>query len=1327
VQYADYALWQREWLQGEILERQVAYWREQLRGIPAALELPTDRPRPAAPSYKGARHPLSVSKELSASLEALGRREGATLYMVLLAALQLVLSRWSGQDDIAVGSPVAGRTHRKTEGLIGFFLNTLVMRTDLSGDPTFTELLRRLKSVALGAYTHQDLPFEQLVAELQPERDLSRQALFQVMFTLQNMPLSSLRLPGLIWRQAPLVATTSKFDLAIEFFERDSGLEGSVEYATDLFDRATIERFAGNFKTLLEAVVVEADRPISELPLLTEAERRQLVEEWNETSRDYPKERRVHQLFEEQVKRTPEAVAAVFEDQQLTYRELNKRANRLAHYLRTLGAGPEARVGICLERSLEMVVGLLGILKAGGAYVPLDAAFPDERKAFMMTDSEVKIVLSTSVMELPEAPLVTRIDIDQTTMLAEGVADDPEVGLGGEALAYLMYTSGSTGAPKGVMVSHRAIGRLVLNCGYADFNENDRVAFAANPAFDAATMEVWAPLLNGGRIVVIDRDAFLEPGQFARLLEEEAVTTLFLTTAIFNLYAQTMPEVLARLDRLLCGGEKSEPASFARVLQQSGPRHLIHCYGPTETTTFAITHEVSEVSDNCKGIPLGRPIGNTRIYILDQHREPVPVGVTGELYIGGAGVARGYLNRPELTAERFVKDPFTEQAGARMYKTGDLGRWRADGTIEFLGRNDFQVKIRGFRVELGEIEARLAEHGGVGQAVVAMREDMAGDERLVAYYTCVEETERGVGAKELRSHLSSVLPEYMAPAAYVRLERFPLTTNGKVDRKALPAPDLSVRLERQYVAPRTPTEEALAQIWAEVLGLERVGIRDNFFELGGHSVFALAVISRANQAGLRIALREIFEHQTIDRLTAVLESGSTVRAEQGIIIGETALTPILSSFLEKWSDKLADSVSLYWLECRDHISSELLREAIRRLIIHHDALRLKLSRVGHEWRQWIIGIDQIDGDALLLDVDLSDRSSSGWEREVEHTEELLVSMVDVSNPPLIRAALYDFGQGRSQELLIAIHHWANDSVSFGILLEDLQTAYEQLARGQEVRLPDKTTSFKSWAEELVNYGKSDLAKSEAAFWRDQLSRKAAPLPIKSPAAPPSREVYQPTVKSLTRKETQTLLQSTLPRLGAHLDEVLLAALAGALVNQLGIDSFHIELMHHGREHSFRNVDVSRTVGWFSNEIPLLLDVGSAGNLREMVETVKEQARGIPNHGIGYGVLRYLNRDSTLLTLPSPNIRLNNQGNFGEGAGRKLFHVIRGTFRMEFSGGLREQLINISADFRADCLTLEWMYDRKVYEEEDVRNLADNVITQIRSLIALTARAPKTRV
>jgi non-ribosomal peptide synthase protein (TIGR01720 family) len=774
------------------------------------------------------------------------------------------------------------------------------------------------------------------------------------------------------------------------------------------------------------------------------------------------------------------------------------------------------------------------------------------------------------------------------------------------------------------------------------------------------------------------------------------------------------------------------------VLEQSGPRHLVHCYGPTETTTFAITHEVREVAAETRSIPLGRPISNTRIYILDRRLKPSPIGATGEIYIGGAGVALGYLNRPELTEERFLTDSFSNEPGARLYKTGDLGCWQEDGTIEFVGRNDFQVKIRGFRIELGEIEARLAEHAGVGQAVVVMREGAAGDQQLVAYYTCVDETGRGVGAEELRRHLSASLPEYMAPASFVLLEELPLNPNGKVDRKALPAPDLSEQLGQQYVAPRTPTEEALAQIWAEALGLERVGVRDNFFELGGHSILVLTVISRANRAGLKVTLGDIYEHQTIGSLAAIVESGSAVQAEQsnivaeqgsivaerGSIVGETALTPILRKFLETWPKHLADNITLYSLECRDRISSDLLREAIRHLIIHHDALRMTLSHEGADWRQWITEVDQIDSEALLLDVGLSDRPPSEREREVKQTEKLLVSRINVSNSSLIRAALCDYGPGQSQEILIAIHHWMNDPISSNILLDDLQTAYQQLARGQEVRLPAKTTSFKTWAEEIENYRKSDLVDLEAVFWRDQLGRKAGGLPTKSPVVGDSREVCY-IVNSLTINETQTLIRAALPALRVRLDEALLTALAGALVDQAGIDSFHIELMHHGREHSFRGVDVSRTVGWFSTEIPLLLDVGSARNLRQMAETVKEQVRGIPSHGIGYGVLRYLNRDNTLVALPRPNLRLNNQGDLSNAERLTLFQARRVTFMAELE--VHEQLINITVFMDNGCLALQWMYDRRVYEEGDVRNLAENVIVQIRSLIALTTGASKTHV
>ncbi|HKX32261.1 MAG TPA: amino acid adenylation domain-containing protein, partial [Blastocatellia bacterium] len=1325
VQYADYAVWQRSWMEGEMLRRQIDYWKEALAGAPARLELPADRPRSATQNYAGASARLELDEKLATGVKGLSRRYGTTLFMTLLGGWAALLARLSGQEDLVIGTTTANRGRVEIEKLIGFFVNTLALRIDVSSSPTAGELLGRVKAQALRAQQHQDLPFERVVEAVRPDRSLSHSPIFQVAFAWQNAPEGARELSGLEVRALPEAPqVTAKFDLTLSLWEAGRTIVGGVEYAVSLFEAVTIERYLGYFRALLEGLVADDGRAVDRLPLLSVSERRQVIEQWNETAVAYPKKRCVHELFEEQVERTPEAVAVAFEDRQLTYAELNRQANRLAHYLQTLGVGPEARVGICLERSLEMIIGLLGILKAGGAYVPLDPAYPAERLTYLLEDSAPSVLLTTGALR---ERLTGRawggrvVDLEAEAERWAGHSGRNPVGSGLEArsLAYLIYTSGSTGSPKGVMVEHGGLLNLAMTqMRDLDVERESRVLQFSSFSFDAYAFEWLMSLCRGAALVIPAAGTVLVGETLRETLDRQGVSHVTLPPAVLA----TLPETggLASIRVMVVAGEV---LTRELVEKWSSGRRMINAYGPTEATVCA-THGDCD-RDETRSPSIGRPIANAQVYLVEAKGEPAPVGVAGELHVGGAGVARGYLNRPELTAERFMPDPFSGEPGARIYRTGDLGRWLPDGRTEFLGRNDFQVKLRGFRIELGEIEARLAEHAGVSRSVVVMREDAAGDRRLVAYYTCAEETGSGAEAEELRTHLFARLPEYMVPASFVFLEELPLNPNGKVDRQALPVPDLIEQLGRQYVAPRTATEEVLARIWAEVLGLEQVGIRDNFFELGGHSIIALAVISRANQAGLRLTVREIFEHQTIGSLAARVESGSIVRAEQGLIIGETAFTPILRRFLETWSEHLADSITLYSLECRDPISSDLLREALRQLMIHHDALRLKLSREGSDWRQWITGIDRVDGDALLLDLDLSDHSPSERERGVKQTGELLASMIDVSTSSLIRAALCDHGQGRSQTLLIAIHHWVNDPVSFEILLDDLQTAYQQLARGREVRLPAKTTSFKSWAEELENYGKSDLVQSEAAFWRERLSRKAGRLPTKTPVAGRSREVFQLFVNSLTSAETHTLLQSTLPALRARLDEALLTALAGALVDELGIDSFHVELLHHGREHSFRNVDVSRTVGWFSNEIPLLLEVGAAGDLREMVETVKEQVRGIPNHGIGYAVLRHLNRDHTLRSLPSPNFRLNNQGHLGNGERSKLFQVLDATFRAELSGGLHEQLINIMVVFSAGGLTLQWGYDRGVYEEEDVHNLAESVIARIRSLIALTAVASNT--
>ena len=841
IQYADYTEWQREWLSGEVLEGHLDYWRKQLSGL-SPLDLATDHARPAQLSYRGDVERFDLPADLTAALKALARRHDVTLYMVLLAAFQVLLMRHSGQEDIAVGSPVAGRNRPELEGLIGFFVNSLVMRGDLSGNPRFSELLARTRHAALDAYAHQDLPFEKLVEELKPERDMSRNPLFQVMFVLQNTPEAELNLAGLDCESLTLHNGTAKFDLSLSLTETRGELHGILEYSTDLFDAATIERLAGHFTTLLEGIVADPERHIGQLPLLTEDERHQLLVGWNDTAVDYPRDKCVHELFEAQAARAPDAIAVVHGDTQLTYAALNARANQLAHHLRGLGVGPDTLVGLCLERSLDLVIGILAILKAGGAYVPLDPDYPRDRLEFMLRDTRAAIVLTQSGLEdrLPEGE-AKRLCLDRDGALWSARPDsNPAVSAGPDSLAYVIYTSGSTGQPKGVEVCNRNIVRLVRGARYAGFDENRVFLLLAPIAFDASTFELWGALLHGARCVIYP-DRVPTPAALGKALRRHKVDTLWLTASLFNYFIDETPEILIGVSQLLTGGEALSLPHVQRALAQLPETRLINGYGPTESTTFACCYPIPRnLPEDSGSVPIGRPISNTVCHVLDAHGGLSPIGVAGELYIGGDGLARGYLNRPELTAERFVASPF--RAGERLYRTGDRVRYLPDGNLEFLGRLDHQIKLRGYRIEPGEIEAILREDPAIRQSLVLVREDQAGGKRLVAYVVG-----QGIDVEAQRARLKGRLPDYMVPAAFVVLDSLPLTPNGKVDRKALPVPEQEAGTSG-YQAPRTPLESAIAEIWADILNLPRVGIHDNFFNLGGHSLSAVQLMERIHQA-----------------------------------------------------------------------------------------------------------------------------------------------------------------------------------------------------------------------------------------------------------------------------------------------------------------------------------------------------------------------------------------------------------------------------------------------------------------------------------------------
>lgn len=881
IQYADFAVWQRQWLQGEIFDSQLAYWKTQLAGA-SVLELPTDHPRPSVQTFRGSKQFLFVGRALTESLKAISREEGTTLFMTLLAAFQTLLHRYTGKDDIIVGSPIAGRNRTDIEGLIGFFVNTLILRTDFWGDPDFRELLGRVRKVALDAYAHQDLPFEKLVEELHPQRNFSHSPLFQVLFVLQNAPMRAPRLTGLSVSPLKVESETATFDLSLLMVEEADSLRGTIEYNTDLFDEGTISRMIGHFQTLLESIVTEPGTPISRLALLTDSERDRLLVDWNNTNRDYPKEKCIHQLFEAQVEQTPEAIAVVFEDGQLTYRELNARANRLAYDLSKLGVGPETLVGICLERSLQMVVGILGVLKSGGAYVPLDPVYPKDRLAFMLEDSEIQVVLTQErvMSHLPPhtAQVVYLDTLDQSAEFeAFQVPTNPVNRTTADNAAYVIYTSGSTGKPKGVLITHYNVTRLLqATHSWFHFDQNDIWTLFHSYAFDFSVWEIWGSLLYGGRLVVVPYWVSRSPEMFYELLSQEKVTVLNQTPSAFGQLIEVEKSSMHSHDLalrlVLFGGEALDFHILKPWFDRHGDQRpqLVNMYGITETTVHVTYRPITTGNlSTSRGSLIGVPIPDLELYVLDQSQNLVPIGVPGELYVGGAGVGRGYLNRPELTAERFIPNPFRSRAGKRLYRSGDLVRYLPNRDIEYRGRIDAQIKIRGFRIELEEIETVLRQHAAVREVVVISRGEKPAEKRLVAYVVPAQEAPT---VSELNGFLRQKLPEYMVPSAFMFLDSLPLTSNGKIDRRNLPGPDQSrPEQENSFVAPRTPVEELLAQIWAEVLDLERVGINDNFFELGGHSLLLTQVASRIQRAFLvLLPLRILFDAPTIAGLSAAI-------------------------------------------------------------------------------------------------------------------------------------------------------------------------------------------------------------------------------------------------------------------------------------------------------------------------------------------------------------------------------------------------------------------------------------------------------------------------
>lgn len=1366
LQFADFAHWQRQWVLGDEAKQQLLYWQQQLSGSLPLLELPCDRPRPTEQSYQGSSIRIELPVSLCESLRKLSRQTEKTLFMTMFAAFSILVHRYTGYEDFNIGTAVANRQIPGSEGLIGMIVNNLVLRTALSGDPSFRTLLDRVQQVTLEGYANEDLPFDKVVDAVNPMRNLSHNPLFQVMFSFHDSPLSNLSLPELdIELYEGISNQSAKFDLDVVVIPRSEqrvgrgtasdGAKGITmiwEFNGDIFDTITIERMMGHYQTLLENIIAQPERHVSQFSLLAPQQQQQILVEWNDTQAEYPIDRCIQQLFEEQVERTPDKVAVYFKGQTLTYQELNTKADRLACYLQTLGVRSDTLVGLCIDRSLEMLIGLWGILKAGGAYVPLDPAYPSDRLMYMARDAQISVLITKeqwmALWGNLEEIQFNMICLDrQWEEITQNSAQNliPVNSPQPNNLAYVIYTSGSTGQPKGVEITQRSLVNFTqaVTKEYG-IVEEDRILQFASISFDTAAEEIYPCLCCGGTLILRTEEMLTSTSVFVQQSEALQLTVWDLPTAYWHLLCSELASgaiaLPPSLRSAIVGGERMQPERVKMWQQAVGDTvELINGYGPTEGTVVATASHLSwglrssgkETQKNeeveyrehiGKEIPIGRPIPNARVYVLDRYLQPVPIGVPGELHIGGAGVARGYLNRPELTREKFISNPCGD---GQLYKTGDLVRYLADGNLEYLGRIDAQVKVRGFRIEPGEIEAILDRYPQVSQAVVTVREDVPGNKRLVAYLVSTASPQE---LQEIRHSLKQKLPPYMIPAAFVGLDKLPLTPSGKVDYKALPAPqdapdrDTSTGNDE----PRTWAEERLVRIWADVLGLSRVGIHDNFFELGGDSIISIQMVSQAARGGLKLTPKQLFQYQTIAELALAASPTVAIAAEQGLVTGVVPLTPIQTWF---WEQQLPDSHYFNQsirLESSSRYNPENLKIALQHLLHHHDLLRSRWKLNEGKWQQQIIEPDE---KIPFQVIDLSKLDAIDREKEIAAVEAKLQESLDLMDGPILQVALFYLGVDRPEYLSIVVHHLAIDGISWRILLEDFASAYQQLERHESVQLPAKTTAFATWSHRLLSYAKSPELTSELEYWTS-VNHTETLLPVDYPCDienPENRAIaaMASVTVCLSRDDTRSLLQEIPATYNTRIDEVLLTALLQSMAEWTRGNTLRVDLEGHGREDLFEDVDLSRTIGWFTTLFPVSLTLptpdGGNESVGEVLKSVKEQLRRIPKRGIGYGILRYLHPDEEIRTqlqaLPPAWVSFNYLGQFERGLSGSTSLGTPAVLKSEQSPkGHRSHVLSISGWIRSGQLEMTFTYSDRIHRPSAIEQLSSQYLDTLKTLI-----------
>ncbi|WP_018882875.1 non-ribosomal peptide synthetase, partial [Paenibacillus massiliensis] len=1369
--YLDFIQVEQNYEQSDRYEKDRAYWTEKFADVPEITGLKSYNPLTLGTT--ALRESVVLEDELYRGVKAFCEEHKTSIFTFFLAALYIYMHKVTGEQDLTVGTLYANRTSKKEKDTVGMFVSTVATRLQVEPEAELLSFLQGVGKEQSSILRHQRYPYNKIIQDLREQQNnMDLQRLFGV--TIQYRTLSFSRFDEALQQVLNDFCgdTVNDFDMHMVEMLDDDRLVLYLDYRMELFSEEEIALIIRQFLSVAKHMVAGPQKRIEELSLISEEERSEILNVFNATAVDYPQDAGIHELFEEQAERIPGQIAIVSGSTRMTYGQLNEQANQLAHTLRSYGVTAEQTVGIVADRSADMIVGMLAILKAGGAYVPIDPDYPSERVRYLLTDSEAQLLLVQRAEQQPDDYDGIVLDLSDVTIYGvdaqEGAYTLDEAQAGrqhmeytdyshvkndhnnlptmsdqglekdvafGSRLAYLMYTSGTTGQPKGVMVEHRNVVRLVKNSSYAVLSEDTRILQTGAVVFDASTFEIWGSLLNGGQLVLVSQDVILDAAKLKEAVRSHGVTTMWLTAPLFNQLSQQDVELFAGLKELLIGGDVLSVPHVNRVLKAHPSLKLINGYGPTENTTFSTTHAI--LGEQTEAVPIGSPITNSTAYVVDRALQLQPVGAWGELLVGGDGVARGYRNRPDLTAEKFMDSPF--RSGERCYRTGDLVRWRADGTLEYKGRIDAQVKIRGYRIELGEVEAQLLKLEAVHEAVVVAREDDQGQKQLCAYVVLkAAEAEDGLltpSMHELRTALSQELPSYMVPSYFVELPQLPLTPNGKVDRRALPEPEGRIDTGQDYVAARNAVESVLTSVWQSVLGIPQVGVLDNFFHLGGDSIKAIQVSSRLLQNGYKLEMRELFQYPTIAELSGRVQQVIRI-ADQGEVTGAVALTPIQHWFLEQQPANPEHYNQALLLHREDHMDEAALRVAIHQVVEHHDALRIVLRQTNDGgYEAWNRSIQ--DGEAYNLDVvDLTHVSSQAdVARLLEEKASDIQSSIQLENGPLVRLGLFRCADG--DHLLIAIHHLVVDGVSWRILLEDLASGYEQAVRGESVQLPNKTDSFQMWADGLQQYAHSAALDKERAYWQgiERTEAAEAKLPkdyVRKSAAKPQLRDDRTLTVTWTAEETEQFLKQAHRAYNTEANDLLLTALGIAIHEWAGLSQVLVNLEGHGREAIVPNVDITRTVGWFTSQFPVVLDLGEGQDVGQCVKRVKEGLRRVPQKGVGYGILRYLSSQAgeqeavqsnekgqkSPAFMIEPEISFNYLGQFDQDLSNSAFRMSTYSSGASISDTLTKRYaLDLNSMISAGVLELTISYSSKTFMKKTIKQLAELLQTSLQHVLA----------